>query len=146
VGFWINYGVNTTLPPSHSQWLIPFAVQLIPAGLLLAGCLWIPESPRWLMEKGHREKGLEVLCWMRKLQPSDIYIKEELSYIEADLDRFHAEVGTGFWKPFGQLRKKRLQWKLFLGALLFVFQNGSGINAINYYRYCDQCISSCGAC
>ena len=32
VGFWINYGINKTLPPSHSQWLIPFAVQLIPAG------------------------------------------------------------------------------------------------------------------
>jgi MFS family permease len=28
VGFWINYGVNTTLPANRTQWLIPFAVQL----------------------------------------------------------------------------------------------------------------------
>jgi MFS family permease len=26
VGFWINYGVSTTMKPSHTQWLIPFAV------------------------------------------------------------------------------------------------------------------------
>ena len=26
VGFWINYGISETLAPSHSQWLIPFAV------------------------------------------------------------------------------------------------------------------------
>ena len=32
VGFWIPYGVNTTLQPSHKQWIIPFAVQLIPGG------------------------------------------------------------------------------------------------------------------
>lgn len=27
VGFWINYGIAETLAPSHSQWLIPFAVR-----------------------------------------------------------------------------------------------------------------------
>lgn len=26
VGFWINYGVSTTMKPSHTQWIIPFAV------------------------------------------------------------------------------------------------------------------------
>lgn len=29
VGFWINYGISETLAPSHSQWLIPFAVSCI---------------------------------------------------------------------------------------------------------------------
>jgi MFS family permease len=28
VGFWINYGVSTTMKPSHTQWLIPFAVSI----------------------------------------------------------------------------------------------------------------------
>ena len=35
IGFWINYGLVQTMPPSHKQWIIPFAVQLIPGGLLL---------------------------------------------------------------------------------------------------------------
>lgn len=65
VGFWINYGVDSTMAPGHSQWLVPIAVQLIPAGLLLVGVLGIPESPRWLFMMGQREKAVKGLCWMR---------------------------------------------------------------------------------
>ncbi|KAK7414865.1 hypothetical protein QQZ08_012481 [Neonectria magnoliae] len=133
VGFWINYGINKTLAPSHSQWLIPFAVQLIPAGLLLIGSCFIPESPRWLFSKGRREQGLKILCWMRNLPEDHIYIVEEMSYINEEIERFHNDVGAGFWKPFQALKDRKIQWRFLLGSLLFLFQNGSGINAINYY-------------
>ena len=124
VGFWINYGVNTTMAPSSSQWLIPFGVQLIPAGLLFIGSLVIPESPRWLYSKGRREQALKVLCWMRHLDPSDVYIIEEVNYIEEDLERYRREIGAGFWKPFLSLKERKIQWRFLIGALLFVFQNG----------------------
>lgn len=133
VGFWINYGVSTTLPASHKQWIIPFAVQLIPAGLLLLGSVWMKESPRWLFSMGRREEALTNLCWMRNLSASDIYIVEEVSYIDEDLERQRREMGAGFWKPFTALRQKKVQWRFFLGGMLFLWQNGSGINAINYY-------------
>ncbi|EMR65406.1 hypothetical protein MGN70_011591 [Eutypa lata] len=133
VGFWINYGVNRTLPENRTQWLIPFAVQLIPAGILFFGTLWIPESPRWLFSKGRREQAMKVLCWMRHLEPTDMYIREEVSYIDQDLELYRREAGEGFWKPFLKLKDRRIQRRFLLSALLFVFQNGSGINAINYY-------------
>ncbi|KAI5463599.1 quinate permease [Mariannaea sp. PMI_226] len=133
VGFWINYGLSETLAPSHKQWIIPFAVQLIPAGLLLIGACFIPESPRWLFGKGKREEATKILCWMRQLEPDHLYIVEEISYITEEIDRYNNEVGAGFWKPFKALRDRKIQWRFLLGALLFVFQNGSGINAINYY-------------
>jgi len=46
VGFWINYGVSTTMPSNHTQWIIPFAIQLPPAGALFIGSLLLKESPR----------------------------------------------------------------------------------------------------
>ncbi|KAL5601118.1 hypothetical protein BROUX41_005931 [Berkeleyomyces rouxiae] len=133
VGFWINYGVDQTLAPSHKQWLIPIAVQLIPAGLLLAGALFIPESPRWLFSKGQRELATKNLCWMRNLDANDKYIIEEISYIDKDIEVYNREVGAGFWKPFLALKKSQVQWRFFLGGMLFLWQNASGINAINYY-------------
>ncbi|KAK2675426.1 Sugar/inositol transporter [Fusarium oxysporum f. sp. vasinfectum] len=137
VGFWINYGINQHLPYAPGQnenvWLIPFAVQLIPAGLLLIGAVFIPESPRWLFSKGKRDKAIKNLCWMRNLDREDIYIVEEIGFIDAEIDRFNSAVGAGFWKPFAALKQAKVRWRFLLGALLFVFQNGSGINAINYY-------------
>ncbi|KAF4623999.1 hypothetical protein G7Y89_g14175 [Cudoniella acicularis] len=134
VGFWINYGVSENLPSNHTQWLIPFAIQLIPSGLLFAGSFWLHESPRWLMTKGKREKAIKNLCWIRDLDEHDIYIKEEIYAIDANIERQMAAGGLGFWQPFKLLAaSKRIQWRFFLGGSLFFWQNASGINAINYY-------------
>ncbi|EKG20715.1 Sugar/inositol transporter [Macrophomina phaseolina MS6] len=134
VGFWINYGLDETMAPSHTQWLIPFAVQLIPAGLLMIGALWLRESPRWLFQKGRREEAMKNLCWIRKLPADDLYIVEEVAFIDAALEEQKATIGLGFWKPFQAVgRSRKVQWRFFLGGMLFLLQNGSGINAINYY-------------
>lgn len=134
VGFWINYGISETLAPSRSQWLIPFAVQLIPGGLLLIGSFWLRESPRWLYSKGRREEGLKNLMWIRNLDSDDIYMVEEVAFIDAALEEQTASIGVGFWKPFKAVgRNRKVQWRFFLGGMLFLWQNGSGINAINYY-------------
>jgi len=133
VGFWINYGLQETMAPSHRQWIIPFAVQLIPAGLLLMGAFWIRESPRWLFTKGRREQAIQNLCWIRNLPADDLYIVEELAAIDAQLEYERVHVGAGFWKPFAALKQPKVLWRFFLGGMLFLWQNGSGINAINYY-------------
>ncbi|KAH0386255.1 quinate permease, partial [Aureobasidium melanogenum] len=134
VGFWINYALTETMASSRRQWQIPFAVQLIPGGLLLIGSLWLKESPRWLYSKGRREEGLKNLCWIRKLESNDLYVVEEVASIDAALDHQASTMGMGFTAPFRAVAKSRaVQWRFFLGGMLFMWQNGSGINAINYY-------------
>jgi MFS family permease len=98
VGFWINYGLTQTMAPSHKQWIIPFAVQLIPGGLLLLGSTLIPESSRWLFQKGRREQAIKNLSWMRNLPADHIYVVEEVAFIEASLAETRAAIGDGFWK------------------------------------------------
>lgn len=133
VGFWINYGLQETMAPSHQQWLIPFAVQLIPAGCLFLGALWLPESPRWLFAKDKRESAIKNLCWIRNLDARDPYILEEVAAIDAQIEHDRVNIGPGFFSPFIALKQRKVLWRVFLGGMLFLWQNGSGINAINYY-------------
>lgn len=133
VGFWINYGLAETMESSHRQWLIPFAVQLIPAGCLLIGAVWLKESPRWLFQNGRREEAMRNLCWIRKLDENDPYILEEVAAIDAQLEHDRVNIGPGFFSPFKALKDRKVLWRFFLGGMLFLWQNGSGINAINYY-------------
>ncbi|KAK5008041.1 hypothetical protein LTR28_004507 [Elasticomyces elasticus] len=63
-----------------------------------------------------------------------MYIVEEVAFIETALESQAASIGVGFWKPFQAVaRNHKVQWRFFLGGMLFLWQNGSGINAINYY-------------
>lgn len=134
VGFWINYGVSTNMAPTHEQWIIPFAIQLIPAGLMFIGLLFVPESPRWLLYHGNRERALANLSWFRKLPLDDIYMIEEVTAVDAALEEQASHGGLGFGAPFKVLAaSRRVQYRFFLGAALFFWQNTSGINAINYY-------------
>lgn len=122
------------MPSDHQQWVIPFAVQLIPSGMLFLGSLWMRESPRWLFLKGRREQAMKNLCWIRQLDENDIYITEEVATVDQAIEEQVATVGLGFWKPFRAVfQAPSLQYRLFLGCMLFFWQNASGINAINYY-------------
>ena len=59
---------------------------------------------------------------------------EEVSAIDEALEAQRSSTGLGFWKPFQALRRDRkVLYRFFLGGALFFWQNGSGINAINYY-------------
>jgi sugar porter (SP) family MFS transporter len=134
VGFWINYGVSETMAPSHEQWIIPFAVQLIPAGLLFVGALVIRESPRWLFSRGRREEGIKNLCWLRMLPSDHIYMQEEIFAIDNAIEYQRTTVGLGFWQPFRAVyNDRKVTYRFLLGGSLFLWQNATGINAINYY-------------
>lgn len=122
------------MKPSHQQWIIPFAIQLIPSGLLFVGSMWIRESPRWLFFHDRRRQAMENLCWIRQLEATDMYIVEEVAAIDNAVEDQRTTVGVGLWQPFKALAERpSMQWRLFLGCMLFFWQNGSGINAINYY-------------
>lgn len=134
VGFWINYGVDQHMPSNHEQWIVPFAVQLIPAGMMICGIFFIKESPRWLFSRGKREKAIQNLCWLRQLPADHIYLQEEVHDIETALEIQRSTVGLGFWQPFHAVfTKKKVLYRFLLGGSLFMWQNATGINAINYY-------------
>ncbi|GAC98506.1 quinate permease [Pseudozyma hubeiensis SY62] len=135
VGFFINYGVIQTVPSSVKQWRIPFAVQLIPGGMFLIACLFLVESPRWLLSKGRTEEARKNLAYIRHLPVDHPYFVEEFNEMSYAIEQTNnAAGGNGYWAPFRYLfARKHLVKRLAFGSSLFIFQNGTGINAINYY-------------
>ncbi|KAJ7846291.1 general substrate transporter [Mycena leptocephala] len=134
IGFWINYGVTQHIGPSHRQWFIAFAVQLIPGGLLFIGSFFLVESPRWLVSRDRNAIALKNLAKLRNLPEDAPYVVEEFSEIEAAIAHERGLAGAGFFGPMKTVfTSKTLMYRVLLGSSLFVWQNGTGINAINYY-------------
>lgn len=96
VSFWIGYGTNfiggTGATQSDAAWLVPVCIQLLPALVLGLGMmLFMPQSPRYLMNIGREEECLEVLASLRRAPIDDILVRTEFLEIKA-LRMFETEV------------------------------------------------------
>lgn len=59
---------------------------------------------------------------------------EEISMMDAQLAHERSIVGDSFWSPIREVFTiMPIFRRMLLGTSLFIWQNGTGINAINYY-------------
>ncbi|KAH7028960.1 general substrate transporter [Microdochium trichocladiopsis] len=134
IGFWINYGLSINLPATSTQWIISFAVQLIPGGLLMVGLIFLPESPRWLARAKGREACVSVLENIRNIPRDHPFLLEEVHGIFSQLDHeLETDSGHGFIDTLREMGKPGNRKRLLSGSLMFIFMQMAGSNAINYY-------------
>lgn len=135
VGFWINYGIDSHIASSKKQWFIPFAIQLIPSGMFLAGSVLMRESPRWLFSVNRHDKALANLTWFRNLPEDDEYVIFEVNQVKESIEYQRKKIGLGLLDPFKEVFGKdhRILYRMCLTCGLFLFQNFLGIQSINYY-------------
>ncbi|CEJ54477.1 hypothetical protein PMG11_00785 [Penicillium brasilianum] len=134
LAFWINYGCLLHLKGS-AMYLVPLAMQALPAVLLFFGMLFCNESPRWLAKQDRWEEARATLSKVRALPPDHPYVEEEFQAIAAQLEQERALIGgSGFWDLMKEMwliagNRKRAMISIFL----MVCQQMTGTNAINYY-------------
>lgn len=124
--FIVNAILGNTLGHLDGVWRIMFAVCAIPAIFLFFGMLRMPESPRWLIEKGRNDEALKVLKMVR---PED-RAEAEFAEIAATAAEEKAEHQIGLKAV---LSNKWLIRILLVGIGLGVAQQFTGINSIMYY-------------
>ncbi|KAL4938286.1 hypothetical protein BDV06DRAFT_201168 [Aspergillus oleicola] len=87
VSFWINYGTNhiggTGETQKDAAWLLPLALQLVPAVILGVGMIFMPFSPRWLVHHDREEEAIKVLTSLRGLPADDPVLQLEFLEIKA---------------------------------------------------------------
>ncbi|KAF8320765.1 general substrate transporter [Clavulina sp. PMI_390] len=131
IGFWINYAVTIHIAPTSKQWHIPVAIQFIPGGLLVIGAFFLPESPRWIRSKGNLERSQAVTAMLRNLPEDHVYVQQELEMMDEQLAQSAAYRTYG--AQMKELFVKGMRNRLASAFLMMMFQNLTGINAINYY-------------
>lgn len=131
IGFWGAYVSQATISDRLPlQWQIPVGVQVIAGLILLLGCLIIPESPRYLAERGHHQAMAEALVWIRRLPHGNPVLMNELKEIEEAAELSEKLKRHSF---FSELKKRDVRSRLWVGIGLMVAQNMVGLNALNYY-------------
>lgn len=86
--FKLGYGTNfiggTGEGQSDAAYLIPICIQILPALILAAGMLlFMPQSPRHLMNKGREDECLTTLARLRGCSQDDITVRVEFLEIKA---------------------------------------------------------------
>ncbi|MHA3723682.1 sugar porter family MFS transporter [Leucobacter sp. HY1910] len=125
--FVINAIIATTLGGHlDGVWRIMFAVCAVPAVFLFFGMLRMPESPRWLVEKGRHAEALAVLKTVRPADRAAAELAEVKAIGEAEKTAAH----TGL-KAI--LTNKWLFRIVLIGIGVSMMQQLTGINSIMYY-------------
>ncbi len=121
-GILLAYFVNWLLSfAGPSSWRLMFASAAVPSAAFFFALLFVPESPRFLVEKGREAEALAVLTRVGGAAAA----RAELVEIR---DTIAQEAGT-----LRELFQKRLRKPLGIAVFLAVFQQVTGINTVIYY-------------
>jgi MFS family permease len=95
IAFWIDFGSQQHIS-GNAQWIVPIAMQALPASLLGIGMIFCSESPRFLAKKDKWEESTATLCKIRELPESHPYIQAELQEMQIQLQQERSLVdGSG---------------------------------------------------
>ncbi|XP_072003224.1 proton myo-inositol cotransporter isoform X1 [Engystomops pustulosus] len=120
-------GAFSYLP--RDGWRYMLGLSALPAILQFLGFLFLPESPRWLIQKGQTQKARRVLSRIRGVQTID----EEYDSIKNSIDEEEKEVGAGGPVIYRMLVYPPTRRALIVGCGLQLFQQLAGINTVMYY-------------
>ncbi|KAL2670770.1 hypothetical protein Neosp_014572 [[Neocosmospora] mangrovei] len=133
LAFWINYGCLLHVR-GHAQYIIPLALQALPAVILFFGMMFANESPRFLAQSDPTQ-ALAVLAKLRGLPEEHPYVRDEMENISLQLEeeRSLAANSSGLTLVKEAFAVKSYRRRTFLCITLMMWSNLTGTNAITYY-------------
>ncbi|GFF43538.1 high-affinity glucose transporter [Aspergillus udagawae] len=131
VAQWVGYGCS--LHTGAFSWRFPLAIQAVPAVILGIGVWFLPESPRWLIEKGHKDAAKAILnrLHLNHARTNTDLVESEFTQICESI-AFDSRTVVSSWR---QLLFSSPIWRrrVLLACGIQAFTQCSGTNVIQVY-------------
>jgi MFS family permease len=118
---WLGYACYfATADMPEFAWRFPLAIQCLAPAVLLVTSLWIPESPRWLLQKDRVEEAWSVVHNLRKSpeDPRDVVAREEIYQIKKQIALDNTKLEALGCSPWGAVFKiKSYRKRMIIGFL-----------------------------
>ncbi|CAG7981303.1 unnamed protein product [Penicillium salamii] len=131
VSTWVGYGSLHAPATSQFQWRFPLAFQVVPALALGVGMFFLPESPRFLIEKERYTEARTILHKLHFDGTNDDWIETEYIGIRNAIQT-EKNITAPSWMAMFIVPQWRT--RLLHGVAVQVFTQMTGINVIGYYQ------------
>lgn len=124
VAYLINYGTEKN--ENASSWRIPMGVGFIPPVLMIAGIIFLPESPRWDYRNNNIERARTTISRSYGVPTHHWEVEREMGEIKAKYDAEFAGGGKPKWYEI--FTGPRMAYRTLLGVVMQALQQLTGAN------------------
>ncbi|KLJ10228.1 hypothetical protein EMPG_14399 [Blastomyces silverae] len=131
VAQWVGFGSSHVT--NSFSWRFPLSLQAFPALILIIGALFLPESPRWLIEHGQFQSGHDILIRLHsnRTHPNTSLIEQEYKQI-CETVSIEKRESLKSWREIF-ITNPSWRRRILLAAGIQAFTQCSGVNIIQYY-------------
>ena len=123
IGILVTNLVNYSLRNNGTEaWRWMFGLGVVPSTLFIIGVLWLPESPRWLLQVGNKDKAQKILSKIG----GENYAAESIISMQKTIT-VHSKIS------YKSVFEKAVFPAVLIGIGLAVFQQLCGINVVFNY-------------
>jgi MFS family permease len=132
IAAWISWGTFINFADDDSrQWRISLGIQMVPAVFLAGLILFFPESPRWLIDHGKLDDGLQTLAQLHSRGDiNDSWVQIEFEQIRSSIEHEHEAEAKSYMELFTDRSCLR---RLFLACSIQAACQMTGVSAIQYF-------------
>lgn len=131
-GYFTAFGSRTL--SGSIAWRTPFILQAVMALVLTVGMIFVPFSPRWLMQQGKKETAEATL---RRLRDGEDGIRKEIKEIEVSREQSQRRESSSFKETVSRRYLKRT----IVGVVIMALQQMTGV-CILYFVACSLALAA----
>ena len=139
VGQLLASGISIPFGRHNSSWAwrAPLLLQALPAAINVCFILLLPESPRWLYSRGHKEKATKIMARLhsRDKDVNSPLIRLQIGEIEENISLDGAD--KRWWDFRTLLRNRASRYRFGMAAIISVWGTFSGNDLITCKYPCS---------